>query len=349
MKNSTALEFIERVFTVNKIKLAIAGAGIISQQHLKAAIDVEAIELVAIADISKEKAEKAASDYGINAYTDYVEMMEVEKPDGIIIALPHFLHKEASIEAANRGIHILLEKPMANTIEECDEIINAAESNKVNLMIGHIVHFSETNIKIKEIIQSNELGNLIMIADTRFNNYFKPERPRWFLDKKQSGGGIVINLGAHSIDAIQYTTGYHVKSVLAKLTYPEEYTAIEGSGQIFLELENGVSAVINLNGYTSIPRDEKEYYFEKGILKVNSKGLFIAKKGQKEFEDMNIVRNKHKNMADQLEEFAHSILSGREPSITGQYGKSVIKAIMAAYKSNETGNKINLAELNSTL
>lgn len=330
---------------MHKVKIAVAGAGIISQQHLKAAKEVEAVKLVAIADVIREKTEKVACDYGINAYTDYIEMMEVEKPDGIIIALPHFLHKEAAVEAANREINILLEKPMANIIEECDEIINAVERNRVKLMIGHIVHFSKPIIKIREIIQSNELGKLIMITDTRFNNYFKPERPRWFLDKKQAGGGIVINLGAHSIDAIQYTTCCGIKSVLAKLTYPDEYPGIEGSAQIFLELENGISAVINLNGYTSVKRDEKEYHFERGILKVTGEGLFIARKGQKEFENMNIVRNKQKDMVDQLTEFAASILSGREPSITGQYGKSIIKAIMGVYKSNETGKKIDLAKL----
>jgi predicted dehydrogenase len=327
---------------LNRLRLAIIGAGIISQAHLKAAVEMPEIELTAIAEISKEKAEATAEEYGMRWYTDYIEMMDAEKPDAVIIALPHFLHKPASLEAAKRGIHILLEKPMANNVDECNEIMSAAKNAGIKLMIGHIVHFADTNIKIKEIIKSRIFGELVMISDTRFNNYFRPERPRWFLEKKLSGGGMVMNLGAHSIDAIQWITGSKVKSVTAKVTHLKEGIDIEGSGQLFLELENGVTAAINLNGYTTINKDEKEYMFENGIVKVANDKLFIAPYGKKEYEEIDVARNKHKDMITQLQEFYSCIFENRESSIPGEYGRSVISAIEAAYESSATGKKVVL-------
>lgn len=327
---------------MNRIRLGVIGAGIISQDHLKAAVEMNEIELVAIAEISKEKAEAIANEYKMKWYKDYIEMLDKESLDAVIIALPHFLHKAASLEAAKRGIHILLEKPMANDVKECEDIISAARENNVKLMIGHIVHYADTNRKVKEFIESGDFGKLVMINDVRFNNYFKAERPRWFLEKKLAGGGIVMNLGAHSIDAIQWTTGSKVKSVSAKVTYLKEGIDIEGSGQLFLELENGVTASINLNGYTAVNKDEKEYMFEKGMLKVVGNKLYIAPNGKKEYEEINVTRNKHKDMTEQLISFVQCIENDGEAPITGEYGKSVIKAISAAYESSETGKKIYL-------
>lgn len=327
---------------MDKLRLAVIGAGGFSQQYFSAAAVMDGIELTAVSDIVEEKAKKAAAEQNINWYTDYTVMMDKEKPDMVAIALPHFLHKPAALEAARRGIHIMLEKPMALSVEECDDIIAAARDNNVRLMIGHIIHFMESNMAVKKIVESGELGKLIMINDTRFSNYFAPERPQWFLTRKLSGGGILMNLGAHSIDGIQWITGSRVKKVSAKVTYLNDKVDVEGSGQLLLITESGVSAAINLNGYTTVPKHETEYMFEKGIIRVMGGKAYISRQGEKEFSELEWPYPSEVRMVAQLSELADSIRNGRETSIPGEYGKSVVAVIMAAYKSSESGQCVEL-------
>jgi predicted dehydrogenase len=119
------------------LKTAVIGAGAISNEHFEAIRDTEGFRACAVADINKEKAEQAAKRYGIRAYTDYRQMLDHEQPDVVAIALPHFLHKETALYAAASGCHLLLEKPMALNVAECDEIIEAARKGGVRIMIGH--------------------------------------------------------------------------------------------------------------------------------------------------------------------------------------------------------------------
>ncbi|MDG0790561.1 Gfo/Idh/MocA family oxidoreductase [Cohnella ginsengisoli] len=161
-------------------KAAIVGAGAISSLHLQAIEAIDEIEAVAIADIDGERAKQASSMHRIQAYTDYRQMIETEKPDIVAITLPHYLHQEAAIWCARSGCHILLEKPMAIHAHECDEIMSAVYQSQVKLLVGHTQHYFAENRKAKEIIRSGQLGKLVMINDVRHVDYYAETRPNWF-------------------------------------------------------------------------------------------------------------------------------------------------------------------------
>src|SRR4029453_8606589 len=97
-------------------------------------------------------------------------------------------------------------KPMAVSVSECDAIIQAGQKADIRILVGHTQHYIAENIQAKSIVQSGELGELVMIHDVRHTNYFQDSRPQWFLEKEKSGGGILANLGTHSIDKIQWLT-----------------------------------------------------------------------------------------------------------------------------------------------
>src|SRR5690625_4690202 len=139
-------------------------------------------------------------------------MLQKEKPDIAVIAVPHFLHKEAAVCATQNGCHILLEKPMAMNVGECEEIIEATKENNVYVMVCHTQQYMDLNMKAKEILQSGVLGDIVMINDKRYVYYFNDNRPDWFFYKEKAGGGIVINMGAHSIDKIQWVTDSRVST-----------------------------------------------------------------------------------------------------------------------------------------
>jgi predicted dehydrogenase len=320
------------------MKLAVLGAGAIGARHLDTAKEVEGLESVAIVELNPQRAAEFAEKYGIRAYADYNDMLAAEKPDITVVALPHYLHKDAAIKCAEHGSHILLEKPMALNVAECDEIMASAERCGVKVLVGHTQHYHPENIVAKRILQSGELGKLVMINDMRHVNYYRADRPAWFLEKAKSGGGIITNLGAHSIDKIQWLTGTKVTKVKASLSFHGDRGDVEGSGVIFLETSGGIPATISQSGYLGASRNETEMIFTGGKLKLDTgKGLWISR-GAGAYEQVEI-EPMEKPFIRQFRDLMDAIRSDTEPSCSGAYSRTVISALESIYRSHDTGSE----------
>lgn len=319
-------------------RAAVIGAGIIAKLHARALHESERTIFAAIADINPERARELGEPCGAAVYEDYRLMIAQEKPDVAIITLPHHLHKEATIYCMEQGCHVLLEKPMALNAAECAEINGAAVKHGVKVSVGHMQHFFAANIKAKEIIESGRLGRLVAINDRRHHPYFLPDRPGWFLDKARSGGGVVINLGSHSIDKIQWLTGLTIRSVKANMTYYGERGDVEGSASLFLHTSSGVPAMVSLCGYNNVAVNETELLFTEGQLKITGpQGLWIGAFGQP------YERVETEGLAEAFAAQWNSVLDcvehGSEEGISGTYGQSVCAVVDAAYRSSETGKE----------
>ena len=173
--------------------VGMIGAGIIGASHLAAVAGHPDTRLAAVADIAPGRAQQAAAPYGAHAYESYEEMLEREKLELVIINLPHGLHEACVLACAEKGTHILLEKPMSISYASCLRMNEACEKNGVLLQVGHVQRYIPQNRAARALIESGKLGALAMISDLRTNNYFQPGRPRWFLEKAMAGGGISIN------------------------------------------------------------------------------------------------------------------------------------------------------------
>lgn len=322
-----------RGFRAMKLKVALIGAGGIGDSHLEAIAGLENMEAVAIADIHPARADERARRYGVRPFTDYRLMIEETRPDVAIVALPHFLHKEAAVYCAERGCHLLLEKPMAVAARECDEINEAAERGGIAVLVGHTQQYLAYNLAAKALIARSDLGKPVTINDVRHGPYFTPDRPAWFLDKAKSGGGIVANLGAHAIDKIQWLTDSRIVRVRASLSFLNSaYPDIEGSAAMLLETSEGVPCTVNLSGYAGAARrEETELVFERGMIKItNHHSLCISKDGQ--YEEVAVDRDVHPFQL-QLQDLASCIRERRQPYSGGEYGRSVVRVIEAVYRS----------------
>jgi predicted dehydrogenase len=321
--------------------VVLIGAGIIGECHLKAIGNMDGIRASAVADINLTQAQSCAERYDLKAYQDYRQMIDEVRPDIAIIALPHFLHKEAALYGLNNGCHLLLEKPMALNEAECKEIMEAAESNGRMILVGHTQQFLNQNLKAKALIRKGELGKLIMINDKRHGPYFVEKRPGWFLDRAKSGGGIVFNLGAHSIDKIQWLTDSRIVRVKANLSYlNESYPDIEGSASMLLETSTGVSCTVNLSGYEGIRSEETELVFEHGMIKIiNHHSVWISKDGTyAEVPDEKAVDPFELQLLDLMD----SIQTGQQPYASGEYAQSVVRVIEAVYESAGMGREVSM-------
>lgn len=317
------------------LKVAVLGAGAIAGHHFDAIRSTEGFVACAVADIQIEKAVAIAETYGIRAYSDYQELIRQERPDIVVIALPHFLHRETAIFAAEHGCHLMLEKPMALSVAECDDIIEVVNKADIRILIGHTQHYMAENIHAKRILESGELGEIVMINDVRHLNYFQDSRPQWFLEKEKSGGGILANLGTHSIDKIQWLMESSVRKVSASVSHHGKRGNVEGSGMIYLELASGLPATIAQSGYPGATRNETEIIGTAGMLKlVTGDSLWISRGGAYEKVD---VPSMDTPFELQYKDLLIAIEAKSETSCPPLYARSVIAALEAVYRSAETG------------
>ncbi|MGG1555202.1 Gfo/Idh/MocA family protein [Paenibacillus ferrarius] len=327
-------------------KIAVIGAGHNAEGHLKAMRELrDQLKPVAVADIRLDRAELLSDAAGITAYTDYREMVMREEPDIVVITLPHHLHKEAAVFCAEAGCHVLLEKPMALNVQECNEIMDAVRHSSVRLMVGHTQHFLAENLLAKQLIkdESEQLGQLVMMNDTRHTTYYTAERPAWFLDKQCSGGGILFNLGSHSVDRIMWFGNAPIVKVRASISHYGAVGDVEGSGVIFLENEGGVPSTIVQSGYGGVPRNELELVFTNGMVKVvPGQGVWVSRNGV--YEHIPIPRVEAPFVL-QFRELLASMEEEREPQCSMGYSREVIAVLEGIYRSHELKSEMIVREV----
>jgi predicted dehydrogenase len=323
-----------------KYKVAIIGAGNISKGHMQAIADMEQLEFAGVADVVLERAEEAAEKYGTKAYHDYKEMVLEQRPDIVLNTLPPFLHREVSVWCADQGCHLLLEKPMAPTVEDCDAIIEASKRNGVKLLVSHSIHYIHDNILAKEVIESKRLGELIMITDSRHVTYYQPNRPNWCYWKAQAGGGIFTNLGTHSIDRVQWITGSPIVKVKASFTYGFPIGDVESSGIAYVETASGVAATISQSGHGGVNRNEAEFMFTNGMMRLaTGAGVWVSDGGKYEPIDLTGAVN---SFVLQFKDIVDAIENGTDPGCSGEYARSVVKVVNTMYESHRQGRDLTV-------
>lgn len=312
-------------------RIGIVGAGIIGESHKNAIMKNDNCCLVSVCDVVIEKAKKLVGEMDIPVYTDYKEMAKNEELDAVILNLPHFLHKEVTIYFLEKKIAVLVEKPMANSVEECDAMIAAAKKSNTFLAIGHVQRYFEAYRALRDIITNEKLGKLCLITESRNIFYFNEKRPRWFLNKKKAGGGITMNYGAHSIDKLLYVTGSAIEKVAANGNNMLNDADVEAASQILLKLSNGASVSLSYSGCYAPYMEEVLFYFTEGVAKVcGNRELWISEKGEAfERVELNYTKNE---IEEQLVEFLKLIKGEKSEVVTPQYGREVIRVLEEAFK-----------------
>lgn len=314
---------------MNKMKVAIIGTGIIAKSHLKAIKNTGVCELCAVCDINEEKAKALSEEYQVPYFLDYHEIPGSVEADAVIINLPHYLHCESSVFFLEHGIHVLVEKPMANSVEECEKMIAAAERNNCKLAVGHVQRYNKANAYVKKVIAEGHMGKLCMITGFRSINYFLDSRPRWFLNKKLSGGGIGMNYGAHALDTLFYITDEREAEIVSSYGNLINEYDIEGHVQFMIKLPNGVSMCETLSGYQSCGH-ELIYYFTDGVLKVEgAKDVYKFEEGKWLPVD---IGEEAPAMERQLLDFCSYLEDKPSMICEPQCGKAVIAALEKVYR-----------------
>ena len=199
--------------------------------------------------------EAFARDHNARAYADVKELVADPSVEAVYIATPHQFHAPHAKLAAEHGKHIILEKPMALTLADCDAIVAAVERHKVHLVVGH-THAFDPNVRLmRDIIARGELGKLGLINSFNYTNFlYRPRRPEELDTAK--GGGILFNQVPHQIDTARLLAGGVVKSVRALASVLDPSRPTEGSCAALLQFDNGAAASLVYSGYDHFDTDE---------------------------------------------------------------------------------------------
>lgn len=187
------------------VKVGIVGGGFMGTTHGQAYKLLPGVELVGLADIDEPKRARFVDSFGGRGFASLEELLE-EDLDIVDVCLPTFLHKEAVIKAAQAGKNVLCEKPIALTLEDADEMIEAAERSKVKFMVAHVLRFWPDYQVIKETVDSGKLGAIQLVTASRLSSIPTWSWENWLLQPKLSGGA-VVDLHIHDLDFIAWIMG----------------------------------------------------------------------------------------------------------------------------------------------
>jgi predicted dehydrogenase len=344
---------------MKKLKFAIIGCGRISYKHVEAlAKNSDEAELVATCDVTLEKAEAKRDEYiektGANpelvhAYTDYKEMLEKEDIDVVTIATESGYHAEIAIDSMNKGASALVEKPMAMSIDDANEMIKVAKDNKVKLGVCHQNRFNKPIQKLREAVEENKFGRLLngtaRVLWNRNMGYYDqaPWRGTWALD-----GGTLMNQCIHNIDLLQWMMGGEIERVYAECdTYLRDIEA-EDFGAIIIRFKNGAIGIVEGSAcvYPKNLEETLSIFGQNGAVSIG--GLAVNEletwrfEGDAEEEIKASVNVKIDNVYGEghtplFKDVIDSINEDRDPLISGEEGKKAMSIILAAYKSRKTG------------
>ena len=309
------------------LKVIVVGLGIIGAEHLRAVKMSKMLELVAVCDINELKAKAVGAEYGVPYFTDYTEMPGKVEADAVILNLPHGLHCESAVFFLDAGMHVFLEKPMANTAEECDRIIEAEKRSGKRVAIGHIQRYFVVNRIIKDYISSGKLGRLFAVNELRSINYFSPGRPSWFFSKKMAGGGIVMNYGAHFLDKLLFITGEHIEDVYSSCGNFLRGEEIEGHAQFLVKMSGGISATVTFSGYSGVGY-ETTYIGTGGAISVTGNLVRVCHSGAWE---VLCNGNDGQYILRELEDFVRFVGGEKNEMPDVLYGKEIIEGIEKIY------------------
>ena len=345
----------------SKMKYALIGCGRIATNHIKAVLNNH-LELTAVCDVLPEQMENLLAkhelnhDASIHRYTDYREMIETEQPQLVGIATESGVHAEIALFCIDRGVNVIVEKPMAMSIEDAEEIIRRSEEKGVKVSACHQNRFNVAVQQMRKALEAGRFGKLshgsIHVRWNRNHDYY--DQAKWRGTWAQDGGAL-MNQCIHGIDLLRWMMGGEIDEVYGVTRQQfHDYLEAEDLGMAVVKFKNG--AVATIEGTTNVyPKNLEEtlYLFgENGTVKLGGKstnnidvwdfadeGEEVQKNKGLEEATSNVYGNGHTSLyADVID----AIEQDRRPYVDAYAGKNALELVLAIYKSQKEGRPVRL-------
>ena len=272
-------------------------------------------------------------------------MIEEENLDGVSICTFPSTHKEIAIEALNKGVNVLCEKPLAVSTNEAKEMVEAARNNRVLLMTAFKFRFFDEVLTARQLISQGEIGKIIM-----FRNMFggaADMSKKWFSKKEISGGGVLIDNGVHAIDLFRFLSG-EVRNVSARVATFVQDIEVEDTARVLIEMENGALGSIDLSWSIPIPQDlYLEIYGSEGSIMVGLNNVRYRTERSGKWVEVRKNKESLDPFSKEVNHFVECIQRKESPIVDGVDGLRAMEVIEAVYESanQKTWIKVKLTKI----
>ena len=328
---------------MSDLNVGIIGLGGIAKAHCTAIGTLENVNLAAVADLEEENRQRYVGEYDIpKAYSHHSKLLEDDSLDAVAVVNGHQFHHQLVVDACNAGKHVLVEKPMALNLEQCDAMIQAASDNNVKLMLGYTQHYYGTSLKAKEILDSNELGPIMTAVTYMAKNWSYPgRRPQY--RSRYHGGGMWLTNGVHVVDRLTWVIGSQARSVSAVVGNYAHYQAADDSTTAFVRYKNGRAGVAVASGFADGgPSHECHVICTNGSLRFSQHGEKFVKVGKdNEWKDI-AFDDPPAEMHHEWAAFTDAIINDLETPTNGAWGRHIMEILFAAERSSMTGQEVIL-------
>jgi UDP-N-acetyl-2-amino-2-deoxyglucuronate dehydrogenase len=359
---------------MDRVRTALVGCGKVGQIHSQALATLPESDLVGVCDVDAARAASFAVRYGGQPFTDVETMLRTCGVQFLCIGTPHPLHAESAIKAAESGVHVLVEKPMAAGLEDCDAMLAAARRRGVKLGVISQRRWYEPVLRMKAAIDAGKIGRPVLgtfvMYSWRDPSYYRsdPWRGRWDTE----GGGVLVNQSPHMLDLLGWLMGDEVAEVggyWANLNHPSvevEDSAVAilrfrsgGLGSIVTSLAQkpGIYTKVHIhgsNGATVGVETDRGATFIAGMSGISEPPLndlwtipgeedqlaTFQAEDRAQFAAIDAVSHYH---ALQIQDFLRAVIEDRPPQVTGEDGRRVVELFQAIYRSHREGRSIPMS------
>lgn len=323
------------------LSVGLIGAGNVAQGHMRGIAENDNICLVGVMDIDGDKAEAFVGEHGGRAYTQLDELLNDPEVDAIHVCSIHKAHAEQVIAAARAGKHVLVEKPMALTVAECDAMVAACEDAGVLLMVGQVMRHFPVNLKARALIRDGVIGQVGHMIRRRYSNFDPPGRS-WYLDLNLGGVCVLFCFGPHEFDILPWYIESPVVKVYAQ---GSESTALykgqKDSYSMIMTHQNGAVSVLTQTVVTHTSAHDTYVMGSEGSMWMTNGKLMVNG------EEVTVENTAKVGMVNQIHEFADCCLNGKQPDATGRSVRHTMAMIEAAKLSAERDEPVFLSEFDN--
>jgi phthalate 4,5-cis-dihydrodiol dehydrogenase len=327
------------------IGVGILGAGYFGAFHARAIAAAKGAWLVAASAEEQSLADAFAAAHGGTPYGDWRAMLDDKAVDAVAITAPHHLHCPFAVAALRAGKHVLLEKPMALSVAECNQIIAASEDSGAKLMIGQIMHFALPCLVAREILDRGDLGRPVTGSSSLLKTWMEVNRRGWHLDPA-TGGGMLMTAGIHALDRLVWLMDGRVSSVsAAAATAFHDQKANDSAMMLLRFADHRFGQVASIGFRDGAGTFDMDLVCESGTLRIDfDRGVAIGRGGKWTDIPNSYDRDWMQNGINREWQAMVSAIEGSAPvAITGEYGRHIIACIEAAITSALERRDVNVA------
>lgn len=315
------------------LRIALVGAGGIGRTHLNAWKSVPGVEIVAVVDTDTARAQATAGELGARAFDSVGSMLDKVRPDAVDICTPPVAHRAPAEAALAAGVHVLCEKPLADTPGDARVIVDAAESAGKLLMTAFCHRFHPPVARLKQLIDEGRLGRIGMFRN-RFAGPFAGIEDVWFSKPEISGGGCLMDTSVHSVDCFRYLVGEVVRAEGAGLTLnPKLAPGVEDTAAMMLVAESGAIGIIESSWTLQGGVNVVEIYGTEGVAYIHYWDGFTSRYKTKDMAGFEPLPEDGDRFVGELSHFAAAATGQCPLGVTGHDGLRAVEIIYEAYAS----------------